>query len=215
MCSSLRLSCLGLCASRTWLTVSFPMLRKFSAIMFCNFWSLYALKCYTFKGQSLENIYFRLWATFFHKMYRANISKHRQQSTSVKWIHSVWSQGCSSLLHYLRKGRKETLICPKKEKKNAGERSGNSISPIKYLRFNPSSQVALVVRNLCANEWDMRNAGSVPGFRISSEEGNVNPRQYSCLENQMNKGTWQVTFHRVAKTWAELKQLNTQHIINL
>ena len=37
VCSSLGLSCLGLCASWTWLTISFPMLGKFSAISSSKF----------------------------------------------------------------------------------------------------------------------------------------------------------------------------------
>ena len=30
-------------------------------------------------------------------------------------------------------------------------------------------------------------------------EGNDNPLQYSCLENPVDKGTWQVTIHGVSK----------------
>ena len=33
-------------------------------------------------------------------------------------------------------------------------------------------------------------------------EGNGNPLQYSCLENPMDRGDWQVTVHWVAKNWA-------------
>ena len=33
-------------------------------------------------------------------------------------------------------------------------------------------------------------------------EGNDNPLQYSCLENPMDRGDWQVTVHWVAKNWA-------------
>ena len=91
-----------LCASWTWLTISFPMLGKFSVIMFCSFWSLYELKYYTYKGQSLENVYFRLWTTFFYRRCRVSISKHRQQSINLKGTDSIWSQG-SSLLQYLCK----------------------------------------------------------------------------------------------------------------
>ena len=29
--------------------------------------------------------------------------------------------------------------------------------------------------------------------------GHVNPLQYSCLENPMDRGAWQSTVHRVAK----------------
>jgi len=31
-------------------------------------------------------------------------------------------------------------------------------------------------------------------------EGNGNPIQYSCLENSMDRGTWQATVHGIAKT---------------
>ena len=46
------------------------------------------------------------------------------------------------------------------------------------------------------------NAG-VPALILGSErspgEGNGNPLQYSCLENSMDRGTWQATAHGVAK----------------
>ena len=29
--------------------------------------------------------------------------------------------------------------------------------------------------------------------------GNVNPFQYSCLGNSMNRGAWQATVHRIAE----------------
>ena len=34
--------------------------------------------------------------------------------------------------------------------------------------------------------------GSVPRLGRSSGEGNGNPLQYSCLENSMDRGAWQV-----------------------
>ena len=37
---------------------------------------------------------------------------------------------------------------------------------------------------------DVGNTGSIPGWRRSSEGGNGNPLQYSCLENPMNGGAW-------------------------
>ena len=42
-----------------------------------------------------------------------------------------------------------------------------------------------VVKNLPANEGD---TGMIPGLGRSSEGGNGNPLQYSCLENPMNRG---------------------------
>ena len=42
--------------------------------------------------------------------------------------------------------------------------------------------------------------GSIPGLGRSPREGNGNPLQYSCLENSMDRGTWQATIPRVAKS---------------
>ena len=39
--------------------------------------------------------------------------------------------------------------------------------------------------------------------------GQGNPLQYSCLENPMDRGTWQTIVHRVAKNSVWLKQLST------
>ena len=61
-----------------------------------------------------------------------------------------------------------------------------------------TSQVALVVQNLPANAGD---AGSIPGLERSLGIGNGNPLRYSCLENSVDRGTWWVTVHWVAKSW--------------
>ena len=47
------------------------------------------------------------------------------------------------------------------------------------------------------------DSGSIPGSGRSPGEGNGNPLQYSCLENPMDRGAWQVIVHGVAKsqTW--------------
>ena len=47
--------------------------------------------------------------------------------------------------------------------------------------------------------------GSIPGSGRSPGDGNGNPLQYSCLENPMDRGTWQATAHRVAKSHRQLK----------
>ena len=39
----------------------------------------------------------------------------------------------------------------------------------------------------------------IPGLRRSPREGNVQPLQYSCLENSMDRGACQATVHGVAK----------------
>ena len=68
-------------------------------------------------------------------------------------------------------------------------------------------QLALVVKNLCANAGDMRDTSSIPGSERSPGGGHGNPLQYSCLENPMDRGTWWSTAHRVTKSQTRLKQL--------
>ena len=40
-------------------------------------------------------------------------------------------------------------------------------------------------------------------------EGHGNPLQYSCLEDPMDRGAWQARVYGVAKSWTQLRQLNT------
>ena len=67
------------------------------------------------------------------------------------------------------------------------------------LRDNRTSQVALVVKNLPANAGDIRDVGSNPGLGRSPGEGNGKPRQYSFLENPMDRGAQWATVHSVSK----------------
>ena len=61
--------------------------------------------------------------------------------------------------------------------------------------------MALVVEKLLANAGDARDAGLIPGSGRCPGEGNGYPLQYSCLDNSMDIGAWQVTVHGVAKSW--------------
>ena len=63
-----------------------------------------------------------------------------------------------------------------------------------------ASQVVLVVKNVLANAGDVRDTGSIPGSGRCLGERHSNPFQYSCLENLMDRGAWQATVHRVAKS---------------
>ena len=59
--------------------------------------------------------------------------------------------------------------------------------------------MALVIKDLPANAEDTEDAGSVPGSERSHGVESGNPRQYSCLENLMDKGAWQATVHGAAR----------------
>ena len=47
--------------------------------------------------------------------------------------------------------------------------------------------------------YNAGDLGLIPGSGRSPGEGNGNPLQYSCLENPMDKGTWQATVYEVTK----------------
>ena len=68
-----------------------------------------------------------------------------------------------------------------------------------------------VVKNPPANEGDAGAAGLIPGLRRSPGVGNVNPLQYSSLENSMDRGACGAAVHGVTKSRT---QLNTQSRIH-
>ena len=63
--------------------------------------------------------------------------------------------------------------------------------------YTQASQVVPVVNNSSANKRDIRDAGSIPGWR-SPRVRNGNPLQDSCLESRMDRGVWQAIVHRIA-----------------
>ena len=67
-----------------------------------------------------------------------------------------------------------------------------------------------VVKNPSANVEDPGDGGSIPGSGRSPEEGNDNPRQYSCLGNSKGRGAWRAIVHGVAKEWDTTELLSTE-----
>ena len=65
--------------------------------------------------------------------------------------------------------------------------------------------MVLAIKNRPANAGHVRDTDSSPGLGISPGRGHGNPPQYSHLENPMDRGAWQATVHRVAKSWTQLK----------
>ena len=64
-----------------------------------------------------------------------------------------------------------------------------------------ASQVALVVKNVCANvREDVRDTGSISGSGRSPGGEHGNSLHYSCLENLMDRGTWRAKVHSVAQS---------------
>ena len=58
----------------------------------------------------------------------------------------------------------------------------------------------LVVKNLPANEGDIKDTGSIPGWGRSPGGGHASQLQYSCLENSMDRGARWDTVQSVTKS---------------
>ena len=74
---------------------------------------------------------------------------------------------------------------------------------IKFVNFNlvMSFPCSSVGKESACSAGD---PGSIPGLGRSPGEGNGNPLQYPCLENLMDRGTWWIAVHGVAKSRARL-----------
>ena len=57
-----------------------------------------------------------------------------------------------------------------------------------------------MVKNLSASAGDIRDSGLIPRLGRSPDGGHGNSLQYSCLENPMDSGAWQVLVQRVAES---------------
>ena len=55
-----------------------------------------------------------------------------------------------------------------------------------------------------ASACNAGDLGSIPRQGRSPGEGNGNPRQYSCLENPMDRGAWQATVHGIPRVGHDL-----------
>jgi len=67
-----------------------------------------------------------------------------------------------------------------------------------------------VGKESACNAGDAGDEGSILGLGRSPGEGHGDPLQYFCQENPMDRGAWQPTVHRVAKSQTQLKRLSMQ-----
>ena len=73
----------------------------------------------------------------------------------------------------------------------------------------------LVVKNSPADVRDASDKGSIPRAGRSPGGENVNPCQYSCLGNPMNRGAWQATVHGAAKSQTRLSDCAHTHTLDI
>ena len=57
-----------------------------------------------------------------------------------------------------------------------------------------------MLKNPPANAGDAGDSGLIPGSGRSPGRGNVNPFQYSCLENPIDRGAWWATVRGVKES---------------
>ena len=81
-----------------------------------------------------------------------------------------------------------------------------------YNIVSTSRFVFLTMRHVRVVQWkesacNAVDMGSIPGSERSSGKGNVNPLQYSCLENPMDRGAWSATVQGAAKSLTQLCEL--------
>ena len=72
-----------------------------------------------------------------------------------------------------------------------------------------------MVKNPPANAGNARDLGSIPESGRSPAGGHGNPLQYSCVENPMDRGTWQAAVHGVAKSWTQLSDFHFACLIEV
>ena len=63
--------------------------------------------------------------------------------------------------------------------------------------------------------YSVGDLGSVPGLGRSPGEENVNPLQYSCLENFRDRGTCWAIVHGITKSQTWLSDLNTHRWLTM
>ena len=68
------------------------------------------------------------------------------------------------------------------------------------IRYSMGFPGGLVIKNLSVNAGATGDTDSISGSGRSPGGGNGNPLQYSCLENPVDRGVWQATVLRVAKS---------------
>ena len=93
------------------------------------------------------------------------------------------------------------------------EQAGNGDPSHLLLALLSSPRWCWWLRNLPANEGDIRDTGLILGLGRSPGGGHGNPLQHSSLENPTYRGAWQATVHTVTESSTQLRRLSMMHIL--
>ena len=78
-------------------------------------------------------------------------------------------------------------------------------------RSRKSFQGGAVLKNLPANAGHTGDPGLI--LWLGRSPGNDNPlKEFSCLENSMDRGAWQATVHGVVKSQTRLNDWSHTHV---
>ena len=80
---------------------------------------------------------------------------------------------------------------------------GRSHSTYLKPKYSKTKLIYSLVAQSAKSTCNVGELGSIPGSGRSPGKGNSYPLQYACLENSMDRETWGMTVHGVAKN-AEL-----------
>ena len=69
-----------------------------------------------------------------------------------------------------------------------------------------------MVKNPPANAGDAGDVGLIPGWGRAPGGGHGNPRQYSCLDNPIDRRAWWAAVHEVPKSQT---RLSPEHCVTL
>ena len=133
---------------------------------------------------------FKVWGCFISFVENLNVSSHSVRVTlATDTLCKKEVPKCGKGLF----GRKASLLS-----------GSDTVLPKSYLCANMDVEGfpgGAVVKNPPAKAGGARDAGLIPGLG-RSPGGHSNLLQCSCLEDPMDRGAWQATVHRVAKSWA-------------
>ena len=77
--------------------------------------------------------------------------------------------------------------------------------------FMSEDMASLMGKESAYSARDTGDMGSIPGLGRSPREGYGDPLHYSCLENPMERGTWQAIAHRVTESatteWLSMRDI--------
>ena len=90
------------------------------------------------------------------------------------------------------------------------ERNGCSFKPLYLVICYTAIDYRYFPGGQC--RFDIAEVGSIPGLGRSPGGEHSNSLQYSCLENPIDRGDWQVTVHSISQSWTWLKWLSTSTV---